>query len=272
MLAVAAIATVLTGCALPARFRAAERYERGLVYVLPGIEGRSILNRNIAVGLDEGGVRGAIEIYDWTYKIPGANVLNLIDIERNRQEAARIAGRILTYRARYPGRPVHLIGHSGGAAMAVLVLEALPPGRQIDSAILLAPALSPEYDLSTALRRARFGLANFYSKWDIGLLMVGTTVFGTTDREHGSSAGAVGFAQPESLTTDGQRLYRDRLRQVGWDREMRDAGASGTHVGWASKAFARRYLAPLIIGYEARRRDFSSIPPDLPAPGVSSSP
>lgn len=253
----AALALLLAGgCALPARLRAAERYEHGLIYVLPGIEGRSIFNRNIAIGLDEGGVRDAIEIFDWTYRIPGANVLNLIDIERNRAEASRIASRILAYRARYPGRPVHLIGHSAGAAMAVLALEALPAGRQIDSAILLAPALSPDYDLSVALRRARFGIVNFYSKLDFGLLVVGTTLVGTADREHGSSAGALGFSVPAQLSESDRRLYDDRLRQVAWDRETRQAGASGLHSGWTRPSFVSGYIAPIVLGFEARQLQF----------------
>jgi hypothetical protein len=43
-----------------------ERLERGYVIVLPGIEGRSFLNRGIAAGLSDAGVPYGIEIYDWT--------------------------------------------------------------------------------------------------------------------------------------------------------------------------------------------------------------
>ncbi|MBI5864334.1 MAG: alpha/beta fold hydrolase [Planctomycetes bacterium] len=219
----------------------------GIVYVLPGIEGAGILNRNIGLGLDQGGVRSAIEIYDWTYGIPGSTALNLVDLERNRREAARLASRIVDYRDRHPGRPVQLVGHSGGGAIAVLVLEALPPGRQIDFAVLLAPALSPEYDLSTALRRTKYGIQNYYSKYDIGFLMVGTTLVGTADRAHGFSAGAVGFRLPDYLTDTTRRTYRQKLRQVEWDPRLKRVGASGTHIGWASVQFAREYLAPLIF-------------------------
>lgn len=241
------------GCTTPGHFRSAVRYQRGVVYILPGIEGRSPWNRNIALGLDEGGVTSAIEVYDWTVGFPGGEVVNLANLERNRRQARWLANKIVVYRQRYPGRPVHLIGHSGGGGIAVLTLEALPPGRQIDMTILLAPALSPDYDLSVALRRTRVGVCNFYSKRDVGFLKVGTVLFGQIDRRHGFSAGAVGFEIPESLAPEDRALYPERLRQVAWDERLKRHGATGTHLGWASRQFAREYLAPLIKYNEAGR-------------------
>ena len=44
--------------------RTAERLQRGLVLVLPGVEGESCLNHSIARGLADGGVEAAIEIFD----------------------------------------------------------------------------------------------------------------------------------------------------------------------------------------------------------------
>jgi pimeloyl-ACP methyl ester carboxylesterase len=270
----------ISGCTPPSYTRAEYRYQNGLVYVLPGIEGQSVLNRNIVIGLDAGGVRSAIEIYDWTYGIPGSTVMNLVDLERNRREAARLAARIVDYRDRHPGKPVHLIGHSGGGGVAVLTLEALPPGRQIDMAILLAPALSPEYDLSVALRRTRFGIQNYFSENDVGFLMLGTTVFGTADRSHGVSAGAVGFRMPPEASDAMREVYRDKLRQVEWDPRLKRVGASGSHIGWASEAFARDYLAPRIVRNEAdararklaeeRARRAAAFQPDLAPPPASS--
>lgn len=241
------------GCHAPQRVHAGDRHVHGIVFVLPGIEGRSIWNRNIAVGLDEGGVTSTIQVYDWTTVVPGNFVYNLANLERNRRQAQVLAERILDYRGRHPGRPVHLIGHSGGGGIAVLALEALPPGRQIDMAILLAPALSPDYDLSTALRRTCHGICNFYSTRDVSFLKVGTSLFGPIDRDFGVSAGAVGFRRPESLNESARDLYATRLQQVRWDPQLKQVGASGTHLGWASRRFAREYLAPLIKQNEAAR-------------------
>jgi len=243
----------MAGCRLPDHMRTSRRYAHGLVLVLPGIEGRSFLNRNIALGLDDGGVRSAIEVYDWTLGVPGTFVWNLADIERNRREAKRVADAILAYRRRYPGAPVHLIGHSGGGGIAVLALEALPPGQQVTLAILLAPALSPDYDLTPALRHTQHGICNFYSTRDVSFLKVGTSLFGRIEREYGVSAGAVGFNVPDGLGEAQRALYAARLRQVRWTPALKAAGADGTHLGWASRQFAREHLAPLIRQGEVGR-------------------
>lgn len=254
LLATLLLFSLVPGCAdPPKRLRAAARYRRGLVLVLPGIEGRSVLNRNLAVGLDQGGVTSAIEIADWTVGVPGVYLPNLLDLERNRRAAARLAARIEAYRREYPGRPVHLVGHSGGGGIAVLTLEALPEDGSIEMALLLAPAVSPDYDLSAALRRTRRGLCNFYSARDVTLLKVGTTIFGSIDRVHGTAAGAAGFKPPPGLTDAGRELYAARLRQVEWTPRLRRYGADGTHVGWVTRRFARTFLAPLIQRNEARR-------------------
>lgn len=261
-LALGCLASVLVtsvGCQVPERINSPARHDGGLVVVLPGIEGRSVWNRNIALGLDEGGVASAIEIYDWTTGVPGNFVYNLANLKRNRRQAREVAGRILDYLQRHPGRPVHIVGHSGGGGIAVLALEVLPPGRQIEQAILLAPALSPEYDLSLALRRTRRGMVSFYSARDVTLLTVGTSLLGPIDRDFGASAGAVGFREPEGSNesdrpgeSDGA-LYAGRLRQVRWSPRLKQAGADGSHLGWASRRFAREYLAPLIKEHEAAR-------------------
>lgn len=241
------------GCHGPQSVQASGRYVRGVVFILPGVEGRSLWNRNVAIGLDEGGVTSAIELVDWTTGMPGSFVYNLANLERNRRQARRVAKRIQAYREQYPYSPVHLVGHSGGAGIAVLVLEALPAGGQIDMAILLAPALSPQYDLTTALRHTRYGICSFYSTRDVSFLKVGTLLFGPIDREFGVSAGAVGFRAPDGLSEADRSLYQAKLRQVQWDKRIKQVGADGSHLGWASRRFASEYLAPLIMRNEAAR-------------------
>lgn len=120
-----------------------ERAEKGYTIILPGVEGTSWFNISVARGLVDAGHDRAIEIHDWTTGYWPMFVYHLMALERNREKAREIAERIVAYQDRYPGRPVTLIGHSGGAAMAVLVLESLPVDRQVTQAILLAGALSP---------------------------------------------------------------------------------------------------------------------------------
>ncbi|MDX2200386.1 MAG: DUF726 domain-containing protein [Phycisphaerae bacterium] len=271
-----AIVLGIPGCGFPSKLRDPRRMQFGRVWVLPGIEGGTILSRNVALGLSEGGVRSAITNYDWTYGVPGALAFNLVSFERNLRQARELADDILAYQRRFPDRPVQLVGHSGGAGIIVLALESLPDGAFVDQAILLGVALSPDYNLAPALRRAKNGIINFYSQRDVALLKLGTTAAGTIDRTHGVSAGAVGFSAPPQLPPEERRLYSTKLRQIAWNERMREFGAPGTHIGWARQGFSQRFLAPIVTRVEARYTDPRSptlAPPPAPdAPPLDDAP
>jgi pimeloyl-ACP methyl ester carboxylesterase len=243
---VAVLLSTCPGCSLD-KLRTPERLQRGYVIVLPGIEGRGVLNYTVAKGLADGGVTAAIEIYDWT--LGGSFLTSVASLRasgHNRSEAREVARKIMAYQDRYPGRPTYLVGHSGGGGIAVFALESLPPGRQATSAILLAPALSPDYDLRGALRHAQQGIYSFYSPYDVGFLKVGTSLVGTIDGRYGRAAGAVGFTMPWGLSQEDRRLYASLLHQQKYLPKMADAGNSGTHVGWSGRTFVAEWLAPLI--------------------------
>ncbi len=243
---------VLAACCLAAGscniedLRTADRMERGLVLVLPGIEGKSRYNVSIARGLDDGGVKMAIQIFDWTTEVPGGLLLNLADVERNRRMAEVLSSCVLHYRFHNPERPIHLVAHSGGAGVAIMALESLSQDTQVETAILLAAAVSPAYDLRAALERTRHGIYNYYSEHDKALLDVGTRIFGTMDRVRGRAAGSTGFRLPPGLDDPrSEALYR-RLYNISWQPEMREHGNRGGHVDWADRRWVRDYLAPLI--------------------------
>lgn len=240
------------------KYRTPERMEHGYIIVLPGIEGRSFFNANIVKGLAAGGVQSAIEVYDWTAGGPLLFPVNLRAWDRNKRQARKIADKIIDYQDRYPGRPVHLVGHSGGGGLAVLAVEALPPTRRISGAILLAPALSPTYDLSRALRRSGSGFWNFYSPYDVGFLRAGTTVFGNIDGEHSSSAGAVAFTPPWGMGEEDRRLYRSKLHQQRYTHAMSASGHGGGHFGWADHEFVKDWLAPLIHSQDEGQTHYAS--------------
>ena len=89
---------------------------------------------------------------------------NLRAIDHNQREAHKIAAKIVAYQDRYPGRPVHLVGYSGGAGVAVLTLEALPPDRRVAEAIS-APTLASDYDLRPASATRRTASAISIRRW-----------------------------------------------------------------------------------------------------------
>ncbi|MDB5389148.1 MAG: hypothetical protein JWM11_4794 [Planctomycetaceae bacterium] len=229
------------------KFRAAERYANGLAIVLPGIESQSFLNHSVVWGLADSGWPGAIEIDDWTTTCVLLFPYHLRGWKRNQRQAERIAARIVAYQDEFPGRPVYLIGHSGGGAMTILTLEKLPAGRTVTGAILLAAAISRQYPLSTALQKTERGMWNFSSRGDQFFLCLGTLALGTLDGRHQVSAGLLGFQEPLDLSAPDRELYQRQLHEVGYSREMAGAFNLGGHFGCVNRVFVSEYVAPLLL-------------------------
>jgi pimeloyl-ACP methyl ester carboxylesterase len=227
------------------RLTCPERLNQGYTIVLPGIWGAQPVDYGIVMGLKDGDVPSAIELYDWTDGVMRL-VHNLRDIDRNQSEAHKIAAKIMVYQDRYPGRPVHLVGYSGGAGVAVLALEALPPDRRVTDAILLAPTLASDYDLRPAISHTTHGLRNFYSLLDVPILMVLSTAVGTTEGQHAAAAGAVGFQPPKDAGPEVQREYQLQVVQQSYNLDMLKDWHTGGHFGWANRTFIAHHVAPLL--------------------------
>ena len=236
-------AGLVIGSGIDRTFVTEERLDHGLVIVLSGIEGRSLYNREICRGLNQGAGEFAIERKPWTLLGRLSFLYNLRAETRNRRKAAEIATYIMEYQDARPGRPVFLVGQSGGTAIAAWIAEALASDREIEGIIMLASALSPGYSLDAALSRCRRGIVSFYSRWDLVFCGLGTTVFGSADGRHGPSAACVGFNVPE--TAVGEGAYR-KLFQVPWQPWMARDWNLGGHVTSGARPFVATYVAPLL--------------------------
>jgi hypothetical protein len=245
--ALAAVLLVLPllGCRSFMGGAAPDRLEHGYALILPGILGKQGWDQNLAAGLDDADVPAQVEIHDWT-KGPLLFGLNLADQGANRRQAEEIVAKIVEYQDRYPGRPVYLIGHSGGATMVVRVLEAMPPGRRIERAILLAAGLDSDYDLRAAMSHSRSGIVAFASPYDVPISMPLAGIHGALQGELSLSAATVGFAVPSGLPENERREYERLLDQRQYALEMWGSGHPGGHFGWTTPAFVARYLAPLL--------------------------
>jgi pimeloyl-ACP methyl ester carboxylesterase len=225
----------------PATSKPATQAVRHYVLHLPGVGGYLTIDRNLKRGLAAGGVRGTIEHYDWTHGAPG---LNALKNEANKQaQVASVAAWLLERLREHPGQPITLTAHSGGAAIAVWALEKLPPEAQIERLILLAPALSPEYDLSAALAHVRTRAYVFSSIHD-PVLGPGTRAFGTMDGVFADAAGRVGFSPPAGADP----AQYAKLVPMAYRDEWVELGNGGDHIGAMSPAFVRAIIAPLITG------------------------
>jgi pimeloyl-ACP methyl ester carboxylesterase len=251
-LAICGLVCLTAGCCTIGRPRldtgalmSPERLDRGYTLLLPGITGCTSIDHQLIVGLARADVPSAIEMYDWT-EGPWLLLSNLRGLARNRRQARKIAEKIAAYQDRYPGRPVHVIGYSGGAGMAVLALEALPPGRRVTSAILLGATLAPDYDLRLAISHTEWGIRSFYSPIDVPILMGAIALVGTTEGRHTVGAGAWGFTVPKELRGEQREQYQRGLVQQKYRLEMLACGNFGGHYGWVRPRFVRQWLAPLV--------------------------
>jgi alpha-beta hydrolase superfamily lysophospholipase len=220
--------------------RAARLGSHDYVLHLPGIGGLLRIDFLLTGGLREAGVDGQIDVYDWTAPNPGLIALGAFD--RNHEEARKVA-RVIRDRLRDdPQARITITSHSGGAGIAVWALEELPDDVHIDTLLMLAPALSPRYDLSRALRHVDRAYA-FVSAHD-PILGAGTRGFGTIDRVRTEAAGRVGFVMPEDAADPAQYA---KLKTFSYDPAWMRYGNIGDHIGPMMRPFARRVLGPLLL-------------------------
>jgi pimeloyl-ACP methyl ester carboxylesterase len=214
----------------------------GKAYVLhlPGIGGARGLDRMLIRGLKAGGF-DISDTYDWTANDPGIGAL--LATERNLKQARRVAQMIAAFHRKDPEAEIHLVAHSGGTGIAVWALEALPPNVKIQTLTLLASALSPDYDLSKALRHVERQAFAFTSLRDSLVLGVGTQLFATIDGKKAEAGGMVGFVKPDGAD-DNQYA---KLAQFPYDPIWTRFDNMGDHIGPMHDMFAANVLAPLIL-------------------------
>jgi len=211
---------------------------RTVLLHFPGIGGELWLDRRFAEALREAGAVDEVQILDWTEG--RVEFLVFRDLDENRRQAERIAQRIAQLRRDRPRDRVVLSGHSGGSAIAVWALESLPAGVTVDALVMVAPGLSPTYDLGPALARVDGAAISYASRLDWPVLGAGTRVLGTMDRERVDAAGRVGFLPPAGADP----VAYAKLRQVDYDPRWARLGNLGGHMGPTNEKFARKVVAP----------------------------
>ncbi|MEJ7637998.1 MAG: alpha/beta hydrolase [Singulisphaera sp.] len=221
----------------------AEREDTGLVLVADGVGGLDLCGTALRHVIGSAGEPCVVRIVPWGHGL-GRWHADLTNAANHDAKGRGLAVEVAEFKARRPGAPVFLVGKSGGTGLVARALERLPEGT-VEAAVLLAPALSPGYDLTRALRAVRREMVVFWSPMDVFVLGLGTRLFGTIDRRRVVSAGLVGFRRPEALDEQGKAQYA-KLRQVRWRPVMARTGYLGGHVGPDSPAFLRRYVVPLL--------------------------
>ena len=190
-------------------------------------------------GLRDGGVDRPIVMFHW-----GAPaclfMLNLQDRGIHAAAEKKLAAQMEQWRAAHPAGRMSLIAHSAGCGVALGALGRSGNEVKVDTLILLAPSVSPAYDLSPAVCHISGQLHVFHSDRDTLWLKWRTGTFGTYDNVRTTAAGNVGFT-PESLPAE----LRGKVVQHAYDLQWQEWGNDGGHFGGLAKEFAARVLAPL---------------------------
>ena len=208
---------------------------------LPGISGYHWVDRQLLAGLRDGGFAGEVEVRDWPGDDPG--LAALLARKRNRAEAKRVADLIERRAREHPGDRIVLTAHSGGAGILLWALEGLPKDVTVDTVLLIAPAVSPDYDLTEALGHVRGKVYALSSPLDI-VLGPGTRAFGTIDGVNCDAAGRCGFTPPDGADEE----QYEKLVQMPYDPKWMRLGNLGDHIGPMGRRFAQEVLAPLVVG------------------------
>jgi pimeloyl-ACP methyl ester carboxylesterase len=233
----------------------------GLVLVADGVGGLDLCGTGLAYVAARAGLAHRVRVVRWGHGF-GRWYRDLTNVSNHEARASALAAEIGSFRANRPGAPVFLVGKSGGSGIVVRTLEALPEGA-VERVVLIAPALSPGYDLSRALSAVRREIVVFWSPLDLIVLGLGTRLFGTVDRVGSVAAGLTGFRVP----TGADPAEYAKLRQVRWQPAMGTTGYLGGHVGPDNPRFLRRYVLPLLeVGGESEEAPARASSPGHAAP------
>ena len=222
----------------------------GLVLVADGVGGLDLCGTALRYVMGAAKLPLMVKVVPWGHGL-GRWHADLTNADNRDAKGRQVADEVAAFQAQSSGAPIYLIGKSGGTGVIVKALEVLPEGA-VERVVLVAPALSPSYDLTSALRAVRHEMVVFWSPYDVFVLGAGTRIFGTIDRVKSFGAGLVGFRAPDLADGDARDQYT-KLRQVRWRPVMATTGYLGGHVGPDSPAFLRKYVVPLLRKSEPSR-------------------
>ena len=206
------------------------------VFVADGAGNYQLLSKALRNVVKKDGRPIDVVTHEWShgkYRI----LADYLHNDHARIEGKRLADKMIEHRAAYPERPIHLIGHSAGATVVVAALENLPDDF-VERAVLLAPAISAEYDVQPALRSVQSSLHVFCSPYDYVILGFATRVLGTPDHRWTAMAGRQGFREDP---------VDPKLVQRPWQPADCVQGNNGGHFGGYQPEFLRANVLPLFL-------------------------
>jgi pimeloyl-ACP methyl ester carboxylesterase len=226
---------LLTGCAT--QVIAPQR--PNTVIVLPGIGGDGDVYAQVVHSLYDYGSDDCLRVFGWGYSWP-MFWFNMSSTPLHDVTERQLADQIVEWRKDHPHSHIVLIAHSAGAGVVVGALARLPGPTQVGPVILLAPALSPDFDLRPALKHTNL-IHVFYNPADEFWQGWGPTIFGTYDGVHSDAAGRISFSLAFLSPSEKARVIQHPY-QTDWN----NLGNHGGHFDWMAEPFVGIILKPLI--------------------------
>jgi pimeloyl-ACP methyl ester carboxylesterase len=224
-----------------------------IVCVVPGVSGDLGGYNSLKSALAE---TGATDLREFRWG-SAFFVLNFQSTSIHETAEKELAERITDWLRQKPDCKIDLIGHSAGGGVILGALGRLDEKLKVDHVVLLAPSVSPGYNLVPPLNHITTRLDLFYSSEDVVFLKWRTGTFGTYDNIRTAAAGHLGFAPNPPLPPD----LATKLVQRPYDPKWRELGNDGSHLGPTSHDFVRDVVAPLL---SARRT--AALPPASAGP------
>jgi pimeloyl-ACP methyl ester carboxylesterase len=231
-----ALALLVGGCAGPV----ISPQSNNTVILVPGIGGNDWNYRQVCPALADGGCRDCLQTFDWS---PGWELCFLALSWGDLHDSAEkhLAEIVIDWRSKHPGSRIVLIGHSAGAGVILGMLGRLPPDfGNVGPVILLAPSISPDYDLRAALAHTDI-IHVFFSDKDDLWQGFGQVVFGGYDGIHRIGAGQRGFSLMNLNASE-----KARIVQHPWLPKWDSLGEHGGHFDWLKHDFVMHVIEPIV--------------------------
>ncbi|HEV8379937.1 MAG TPA: hypothetical protein VGP99_13885, partial [Tepidisphaeraceae bacterium] len=213
---------------------------QNLVVLVPGCAGDGFWYNDLRESVAANQPGRIVRTFEWGLPLP-LYMLNLQDSKIHHQAEEALAKAIKSWRDRYPSGHLTLLGHSAGCGVILGSLSRVDKRVDVENVVLLAPSVSPDYQIGPALRQIAGTLHIFFSDGDKLWLGWRTSTFGTYDSVKTEAAGKVGL----NLGTVNPDL-RGKVVQHGYEPEFAELGNGGGHFGSLARRFNDKVIAPLV--------------------------
>ena len=213
---------------------------QNLVVLVPGCAGDGFWYNDLRESVAAAQPAVIVRTFEWGLPLP-LYMLNLQDKRIHSKAEEALAKALKSWRDRYPSGRLTLLGHSAGCGVILGSLSRMDRPVDVENVVLLAPSVSPDYQISPALRQIAGTLHIFYSDSDRLWLGWRTSTFGTYDSVRTEAAGKVGL-NVDHLHAD----LREKVVQHAYEPEFAELGHGGGHFGSLGRRFDDKVIAPLL--------------------------